>query len=205
MCTCFNIGEVLWCVFVTGGTNKYILTPKSNGCVIFITPTQLVVTLKYSIRGRWESSSEKHLKDNGKTKEELVKTLSLPLLPKYADLLLTNVQSYAMTTSKNMSTFTTHPRNPVFTSTIRTTPQKHWRIRFQMGFHPNASHPIPKVINKVVETRFPSQQDVSVVYKSSHYLTLLIVFCFSISTASKCHLRVIALFLSSMVFSRARL
>ena len=91
MCTCFNIGEAPWCVFVTGGTNKYILTPKSNGCVIFITPTQLVVTSKYLFGESW---SEKHLKDNGKTKEELAKTLCLPLLPKYADLPLYSFFAY---------------------------------------------------------------------------------------------------------------
>ena len=94
MYTCFNIGEVLWCVFVTGGTNKYILTPKSNGCVIFITPTQLVVTSKYSFAVVGESWSEKHLKDNLKAKEELAKTLSLPLLPKYADLPLYSFFTY---------------------------------------------------------------------------------------------------------------
>ena len=77
-------------VVVTRSTNypPYTLTLKSNGCIIFIatlSPTQLVVTSKHSLGTHNDSEKshtvvaerwlEKHLREKGKTKEELAKTL----------------------------------------------------------------------------------------------------------------------------------
>ena len=66
----------------------YTLTLKSNSYIIFIaalSPTQLIITLKHSLGAHNDSEKshmvvaekwlEKHLKEKGKTKKELVKTL----------------------------------------------------------------------------------------------------------------------------------
>ena len=66
----------------------YTLTLKSNSCIIFIaalSPTQLVITLKHSLGAHNDSEKshmvvaerwlEKHLKEKGKAKKELAKTL----------------------------------------------------------------------------------------------------------------------------------
>ncbi|KAI0088924.1 RNA ligase-domain-containing protein [Irpex rosettiformis] len=88
----FNIGEVPWTTWASleaETTSPYILTLKSNGCIIFIaalTPTKLVVTSKHSLGAIKGQDSEshaqvgerwlrKHLADAGKTEEDLAKVL----------------------------------------------------------------------------------------------------------------------------------
>ncbi|RPD55632.1 hypothetical protein L226DRAFT_537106 [Lentinus tigrinus ALCF2SS1-7] len=88
----FNIGEVPWTTWESLQSHTrapYILTLKSNGCIIFIaalTPSKLLVTSKHSLGAIKGSDTEshaqvgerwlgKHLAAAGKTEEELAKTL----------------------------------------------------------------------------------------------------------------------------------
>ncbi|KAF8515637.1 RNA ligase-domain-containing protein [Gautieria morchelliformis] len=87
----FNIGEVPWTnwkALETHTTAPYVLTLKSNGCIIFIAPltkSKLLITSKHSIgpiKGQDQSHAEvgerwlrKHLASVGRTEEEFAKTL----------------------------------------------------------------------------------------------------------------------------------
>ncbi|GBE89261.1 RNA ligase-domain-containing protein [Sparassis latifolia] len=88
----FNIGEVPWTTWSSleaQTTAPYVLTLKSNGCIIFIaalTPSKLLVTSKHSLGPSASASGEshaqvgerwlrKHLAEAGKTEEQLASTL----------------------------------------------------------------------------------------------------------------------------------
>ena len=82
-------------------------------------------------RSCWGKVVGEHLKDKGKTKEELAKTLWDDNLTAIADVclpfllifsLIDDVHSYAMIASKNMSSFT-RTRKPDFIYTVSITPQ----------------------------------------------------------------------------------
>jgi RNA ligase len=80
---------VQWKALETHTTPPYVLTLKSNGCIIFIaplTPSKLLITSKHSIGpvvGQEQSHAEvseqwlrKHLESVGKTEADLAQTLS---------------------------------------------------------------------------------------------------------------------------------
>ncbi|TFY82019.1 hypothetical protein EWM64_g1998 [Hericium alpestre] len=87
----FNIGEVPWTAWGSLESHTkppYLLTLKSNGCIIFaaaLTPSKLLVTSKHSlgpVEGQPESHAEagerwlhRHLEDAGKTTQEFAKVL----------------------------------------------------------------------------------------------------------------------------------
>ncbi|KAG2048288.1 hypothetical protein BDR06DRAFT_1024555 [Suillus hirtellus] len=87
----FNIGEVPWTDWSTLSLHTgptYTLSLKSNGCIIFvasISPSKLIVTSKHALgpmKGVSETHSEvghrwlkKHLKEKGKTEEQLASRL----------------------------------------------------------------------------------------------------------------------------------
>ncbi|KAI5121983.1 hypothetical protein M0805_001816 [Coniferiporia weirii] len=87
----FNIGEVPWTAWDTlekYTSPPYVMTLKSNGCIIFIaplSPTKLLITSKHSlgpINGVDISHAQmgekwllKHLEDKGKTTEQLAQVL----------------------------------------------------------------------------------------------------------------------------------
>ncbi|EED78500.1 predicted protein [Postia placenta Mad-698-R] len=88
----FNIGEVPWTTWASLESHTgapYILTLKSNGCIIFIaalTPDKLLITSKHALgpsnNAEYKSHAQfgerwlrKHLLDAGKTEEQLAATL----------------------------------------------------------------------------------------------------------------------------------
>ncbi|KAF8588174.1 hypothetical protein K439DRAFT_1613751 [Ramaria rubella] len=87
----FNIGEVPWTnwkALESHTSPPYVLTLKSNGCIIFIAPlteSKLLITSKHSIgpiKGQDQSHAQvgekwlgKHLQKAGKTEEQLAQTL----------------------------------------------------------------------------------------------------------------------------------
>ncbi|KAG9120006.1 hypothetical protein FRC07_004682, partial [Ceratobasidium sp. 392] len=123
----FNMNEVKWNTWESLGvhtTSPYVLTLKSNGCIIFmsaLSPTEIIVTSKHSlgeVEGATISHAEKgeewldkHLKSAGKTKTAFAKTLFDRNLTAVAELCDDSFEEHVLPYSKEMTGLHLHGLN----------------------------------------------------------------------------------------------
>ncbi|KAG8793817.1 hypothetical protein FRC12_001517 [Ceratobasidium sp. 428] len=123
----FNMNEVKWNTWESLAlhtTSPYVLTLKSNGCIIFmsaLSPTEIIVTSKHSLgevvgstishAQKGEEWLDKHLKDAGKTKAAFAKTLFDRNITAIAELCDDSFEEHVLPYSKEMTGLHLHGLN----------------------------------------------------------------------------------------------